>query len=697
MKHLVVLPFALLVATHFFAQKNQNPPAPPTALEVDFTATPEGNGLRFKPLPPPLPPAIPGGQPPYYTYHWEFGDAAWSREPEPLHAYPAAGQYEAVLTATLHYDDGKAPKKKKKKVAAPAAAFAAAELPTVFEKNRRALALRNIRAPRAEEEMTLTISYQNLGKLPTDGRIYLFFNEKTYETTHFEYQEARWHFGELPDNGGYSMFNEQLPMFNEQYSTSTFHPEPSTLLTSHSLTLSTLLTSHSEAPLGIITEEMLKQARTEYRTEQAWRFTGLEAGQQRNLFVTLDATAGMLRDTHAFIHLAGVFAPDDPSLAPERFTLEIEIVASHDPNLIAVSDNRLNYRFVRFKKLNYKVRFQNNGEAPAKKIELTVDVPPGLQVKKMYPTEWYPKCPLCPPSGPATRCLDTTVLADRIVFTFRDVYLPGSNQKGVTDYDSTQGFVRYRIDPQANMPKRTFRSRASIVFDKNSPVVTGYAYTRFKPGLSPGLKIGYGLAPDSLRAGYIFLGVSLAPYAPWRTFGQVEVLTGLQGRRTLEGEQATMSSTTEQRTSDIFAIDFQGGVVEVFDDTLTTTRSIARTRGFVSFEVPISVRKNLSRTVGLGFGVTTRLRLDNGDDETLTTTTVSRRIAAMPNQTVGAPQVSNFEPVITPHAATSVQFGAFTDLNLGLVRVGPNLGLRAGVLFSQPVQPFVQVAFEYKL
>lgn len=70
----------------------------------------------------------------------------------------------------------------------------------------------------------------------------------------------------------------------------------------------------------------------------------MKTGETRNLFVSLKGTADMLRDTSAFIHLRGVFEPLDPGVPAEEFTLEIEIVNSHDPNLIAVSEHRVNFR-----------------------------------------------------------------------------------------------------------------------------------------------------------------------------------------------------------------------------------------------------------------------------------------------------------------------------------------------------------------
>jgi len=433
---------------------------------------------------------------------------------------------------------------------------------------------------------------------------------------------------------------------------------------------------------------LLQKARKDYREEQVWRFSNLRPGEKRNLFVTLQGTANMLRDTSAFIHLQGIFAPFDPAIAADSFALEIEIVSSHDPNAIAVSDNRVGYRGVAGKKLDYKVRFQNNGEGPAQKVELTISMPQGLNVGKMRPLDWYPKCPVCTTPRQTGSCLDTATTDKGLVFTFRDIHLPGSRQKGVTDYDSTKGFVRYRIEADKDMSKLPFRSQASIVFDKNTPVVTNFSKTSFKWGISPGLKVGYGFPPDSLGGGYVFFGAGLSPYKSWRLYPQVELLTGLKSKTDLPEHLTVIPGDTTKLMGDL--------------DTIVS-REILETgsRGFVSVEIPLLLRKNFSKFFGLGLGGSARVFFDNGEDRVRTTT------IATPYRLTDIGGFLHYEPFGTPVttteetqqdiSATRVLFSAFADLTLGSVRAGPNIGVRAGALFGErETQVFVQVSAEYK-
>ena len=657
---------ALLLQSVLHAQAQEPEPV------SEFTVTPEKDGLRFKAQNPPLS-QIAGAPTAFYTHYWEFGDGGFSFEESPLHVYEKAGPYPALLASTAHYDDTKKPPKmNSRQVLADANGPNKPALGDVFPEKGKSIALKTNRQPAAEQELFCIISYQNTGTYTTDGRLHLFFNEKKFPTTHFSFLEARTHYGER---------SEALYSHAEQPAV----PERDVLAFGFSAGGDAVGPSFLEAPRA---EELLQKARKDYREEQVWRFFNLRPGEKRNLFVTLQGTANMLRDTSAFIHLQGILAPFDPAIAADSFALEIEIVSSHDPNAIAVSDNRVGYRGVAGKKLDYKVRFQNNGEGPAQKVELTISMPQGLNAGKMRPLDWYPKCPVCTTPRQPGSCLDTATTDKGLVFTFRDIHLPGSRQKGVTDYDSTKGFVRYRIEADKDMPKLPFRSQASIVFDKNTPVVTNFSKTSFKWGISPGLKVGYGFPPDSLSGGYVFFGASLSPYKSWRLYPQIELLTGLKSKTDLPEHLTVIQGDTTKLMGDLDTIVSQ----EILETGI---------RGFVSVEVPVLLRKNFSKFFGLGLGGSARVFFDNGEDRVRTTT------IATPYRLTDIGGFLHYEPFGTPITTTEetkqdisgtrVRFSAFADLTLGSVRAGPNIGVRAGALFGErETQVFVQVSAEYK-
>ncbi len=672
MRKLFVLFFGLqmLGGVALFAQGN----TPPLRV-TDFQAVAEAGGTRFVPQLPPLQQKA-GAPQAHWKCYWEFGDGSFSFEESPVHRYPRTGDYYALFAATAHYDDGKLPDKHGKGIyASVPASVDLPELPDVFDSTRAVIRLKTNRLPRSGEAMALIMSYRNLGRLATDGQLFLFFNEKKFPDSHFRYDTARTHFGETAE----PLYSQVLPapaVFDWVYAMQA---------SLSSVGASALLTP--DLPPSTIVREMLANARSTYRNERGWSFTALEPGEKRNLFIDLSGTEKMLKDTSAFIHLEAIFAPSNPIVAPERYVLEIEIVSSHDPNAIAVSDNRVNYRLVKNKHLDYKVRFQNNGEGPASTVKLEVKIPEGLNLGKMRPLDWYPKCPICPKTPSTGSCLDTSFVSGRLVFTFRNIYLPGSAQKGVSEYDSTKGFVKYRIEPERDMPKRSFSSRAEIVFDKNPPIYTNFSRTRFKIGFSPGLKAGYGFHPDSLKQGYFLIGASLSPYKSWRVYPQIELLTGISGKEDLP----------ETRYSTLFMVKQNNGIA--LQDSFLTDTLQRTSRNKVLFEIPLLLRKDISRVFGLGLGGSARILLENGSTQTEAgRTTIDWEFMDTTGGLMPTRNVTKTETLksSSSYRNTRFRYTAFVDVTLGSVRIGPHLGLRAGVDVGSR-QPFVQVSAGMKL
>lgn len=672
MRKILVLFFGIQIlgSSALFAQENTQP-----VRVSNFRAVSEGDGYRFVPQLPLLQQKA-GAPLAHWTCYWEFGDGSFSFEESPLHRYPRTGDYYALFSATAHYDDGKLPDKNGKGIfASVPASVNIPELPDVFDSTRAVIRLKTNRLPRSGEALALIMSYRNLGRLTTDGQLFLFYNEKKFPNSHFRYDTARTHFGEKADPL-YSLAPPAEPVFD--------------WVAALQAPVSSVGASTGygpDVPTSTIINEMLTNARGTYRDERGWRFTALQPGEKRNLFIDLSGTVNMLKDTSAFIHLEAVFAPFDPVIAPERYVLEIEIVSSHDPNAIAVSDNRVNYRLLKNKQLDYKVRFQNNGEGPASTVKVEVEIPKGLDLGNMRPLDWYPKCPICPKTPDTRSCLDTSFVDNNLVFTFRNIYLPGSSQKGVTENDSTKGFIKYRIEPERDMPKRPFSSRAEIVFDKNPPIYTNYSRTRFKTGLSPGLKIGYSFHPDSMRQGYFLMGASLSPYKSWRVYPQIELLTGISGKEDVpEVAFSTLIMTA------------QNNGIALRDSVLADTL-LRGSRNRVLFEMPLLLRKDISRVFGLGLGGSVRMELENGSIQTEAyRTTIDWGVTDGPTGFVTTRDVTQTETLKSSsrYQNTRIRYTAFVDMTIGSVRLGPHLGLRAGMDVGNR-QPFVQVSAGVKL
>ncbi len=177
----------------------------------------------------------------------------------------------------------------------------------------------------------------------------------------------------------------------------------------------------------------------------------------------------------------------------------------------------INYRLVRFKRVKFKTRFQNNGEGPARTIRLETDVP-DMYDKTTFKIEGqYPECPICPKNEEVRySCLDTIITSKQLIFTFKNIYLPGSEQKNVTEKDSTKGFVSYSLKFGEDFHKVKTKSRTAIIFDKNEPIITNYSVTRFNPGISIGAKAGYNYFPKLENATSYFVGATISPFKAYR-------------------------------------------------------------------------------------------------------------------------------------------------------------------------------------
>ena len=668
MKILSVFAFVLFWFNILPGQKTE--PTPPRV--ADFTVSPAGNGYKFTPVLP-AESQIAGAPKAYWTYLWEFGDGDKSSQASPSHIYYNPGEYNATLDATAHYDNGSKPTRKKTKVVnTKQEALAAIGMEDVFDpKIDQAVSMSAAANPRAGEELSFVLSYRNKSPLPINGNLHLFFNEKKFPGPHFQFLESRPCFGEIeaPLYGATSPETQNLPLADWA----------AVGILAASQVCADLLSGNMPIPT------ILTEARGQYREERAWKFENLESRAKRNFFFSLEGAPTMIRDVNTMIHVQAIFVPDDPSVPAEPFILELEIVASHDPNAIAVSDNRINYRTIDKKQIDYKVKFQNNGEGPASTVVLNIEIPDGLDMKRIRPLDWQPKCPICPETPTKSSCLDTLSIEKGYQFTFRNIYLPGSRQEDVSRDDSTKGFVRYRIEADQNMPKNSFSSRAKITFDKHPPIFTNYTRTKFKTGISPGIKVGWNFAPDSLKQGYFLIGASLSPYKSWKIYPQIEFLTGLKGRENLP---------TEQRSTVLI----KGNPGAFFQDTVYLDTILQRQRGLVTFEVPVLLRKNFSKRIGLGLGLAGRISIENGETRTETTQTTihwTDSSAGFVKETING---ESTEKVVT-YSNTRYDFTAFGDLTVGSVRAGPNLGIRAGAMMGKGrnVRPFIQLSVEVKL
>ncbi len=637
--------------------------------QADFMVRNEGAFTVFAPILPPLAQRT-GAPPAFYDYYWEFGDGAFSFEENPRHAYADTTKKEAYFMGTGKYDNGKAPRSRKKTVEPPKGKPApklAEASPAVLPGATAAIGLRAVRNPRADEESVFILAYANSTPTVQSGMIYLFYNQRDYKHEHFSFMEARTHFGEQQETQPLSWTGPPL-----RYDAWVDAEAPR-----HYYALGLNTTQDAGAALG--------ELRKTFKTGLAWRFSELQAGELRHMFISLQASGQMLADTNAIITVPALIVSDDRRIV-EQYDLELEIVASHDPNHIAVSKRRTGFRGIRGKDLIYKVQFQNNGEGPASTVEITCDVPPGLDASRMQVLEAYPlKAPCSEDTGDGS-CLDTTLKEGQVVFTFRHIYLPGTRQEGVRDRDSTKGYVKYRITPGRDIRKLDMASQASIVFDKNPPIRTNRAATSFKPGFSPGLAAGWNVFPGQSESNHFVLGATLSPFSPYRMFLQAELWAGFPLQ--------PQSSESTARDSLRWMQDIQGlGFVATIDSITTFTKRTEQ-RPLYFRIAPLQLRKNINDWIGIGAGLMLDVRIERTEVRNEVKT---QRFVFNPE---GFPvtdlyRESNFQHVNTQRE-TTIRPAFFADVQLGLVRKGPALGLRGVWNLEQSAEGYVSAYAGWK-
>ena len=600
-----------------------------------------GNLVSFKPETPPLIP-IAGAPKPSYSYLWELGDGHYSKEAEPKHTYKNKGTYTARLSVTNNYDNGKPPATRPKKVVVN-------EIDNDSYKNiasiedQNGFSIQKNRDPIPEQEIVVILSYQNMENYVSNGKLYLFYNEKQFKNNNFELIDFRTHAGERETK------ENALVTLNDIENSDSYWASNSPLAPAKKYKNPT-----TEEDL----DASLKLANETYKNVSILEFDDCNPTETRNVFYTFKTTPEMIKDTSATITMRGIFVPNRSFKNHKVKNLEMEIVTSHDPNKMGSNGSFINYRLVRFKRVNFKTRFQNNGEGPAKMIRLETDIPTMLDKKTFQIEDMYPKCPICPKDEiPTVSCLDTIIKQNQIIFTFKNIYLPGSNQKNVKEIDSTKGFVKYSMKFSEDFHKIKTKSRTAIIFDKNDPIITNYATTRFLPGISVGIKTGYNWYPSLENSKSYFVGTTVSPFKSYKYYWQAEFLNSLN----------TYANTTVKQEEIVVT---PNGVRQLQRTTTNTSNEN------VNWEIPILLRYNINNYIGVGAGLQANINAAAKQN-------TNQKIENYEGITDKFLISTKSESSSASQSFTSIKSGLILDLTLGAARIGPSLGARYVLNFKE--------------
>lgn len=630
MKNLTSL-FCLLLSFFSFSQTKVKDTV---TRRATITYNQKANAVKFKPETPPLIP-IAGAPKPSYSYLWEFGDGHYSKEAEPKHVYKDKGIYKTRLAVTNNYDNGKPPATRPKTVAVNEISDEVyQDIASIEDQN--GLAIKKNNDPIPDQQMEVIVSYQNMENYVADGKLYLFYNEKQFKNNNFELVDFRTYAGERE-------VKENLVVTVDDLENSDSYLASENALA----TAKKYKTTTTEEDL----DATLLEAHKTYKNATILEFDAVNPGETRNVFFTHKTTPEMIKDTSATVTMRSVFVPNRSFKNHKVKNLEMEIVTSHDPNKMGSNGSFMNYRLVRFKRVNFKTRFQNNGEGPARMIRLETDIPDMFDKKTFQIEDMYPKCPICPKGEePTTSCLDTIIKQKQIFFTFKNIYLPGSEQKNVKEKDSTKGFVKYSMKFNKDFHKVKTKSRTSIIFDKNEPIITNYATTRFLPGISIGAKAGYNLYPSLENSKSYFVGATISPFKSYRSYWQAEFVNSLHS---YDG-----ATTTEETF-----IQNANGVRQLQRTTTSSENSN------VNWEIPVLMRYNINNFIGIGAGLQANFNVSEKQEQ-------KQKIETFEGTTdkllLSTTETSN----TISNSFTNIKYGLLFDLTAGFARIGPSFGAR---------------------
>lgn len=640
----IIITFLCAVCTAWGNQPVQT--RPPANFDTEITR----DGIQFTANLPTLNAKV-GGREPFYSYLWDFGDGHFSYEANPVHNYKLPGSYVPQLYVVNNYDDGPRPKKGTKKVYLASGANEDISISNdekhFFSTNGIFQIAKNANALPGED-VTLIVGV----KTEVKGRIFLLTNEKEYGQEGLVYVDQTTYFQE-----------KILPA-----------PELSDLSNTFASIQKSTLHYSGSPDYGVKEEKNFKdQEAVRYFSKlyNSYKSIGQYEVQSNDgvaqfSFINLDVTPEMLVDTNAIVTITGIFIPEH-SFEAYIHKLEVPIVASHDPNKMSIKKARVNYRtFFKKKEHIYKVQFQNDGEGDAKNVRLEMALPKQADISSFELLHLSPQCEECQSMDDTGCWIVTPKGKDSLVFHFKDISLPGSAAPDVNNMDSTRGFIRFKMKSKIIVDNKKFPARTQIFFDKNEPITTNWATGRYKWNLSPIIFAGYNsFMPDLAKREeglthkeYGTFGIGIASIAPYRKpYFQFEIYMNVSEYKQYQFVDSSGTVLLENPPTgfDPFEIEYQS-----FERNFSA-------RNLNLAIVPLHLRYNFSPFVSAGVGVAAMIKWNLNAQE-------NRKY--LPYETALYPSIE--EEIKDWHNQPGKDFilKPFFDLNVGMVYLGPSLGLR---------------------
>lgn len=197
-----------------------------------------------------------------------------------------------------------------------------------------------------------------------------------------------------------------------------------------------------------------------------WDIPWLDAGECLGIFIadSVNCVGSLVGQTACFT--AGLTLEAEDSDTTNNIDNDCRIIsASYDPNdkqvRVAGASEVYEYQNIILPndRLEYMIRFQNTGSAPAYNIHIDDILPPQLDRATIQP-------------GASSHAFTLELVGNVLRFHFPAIMLPDS----ASDPVGSQGWVRFTIGQMANnQPGTVIQNSAAIYFDNNEPVLTNPA------------------------------------------------------------------------------------------------------------------------------------------------------------------------------------------------------------------------------
>jgi len=316
------------------------------------------NEIQFSSVDTPLT-QIAGAPEPFYTYWWEFGDGNYSRSESPRHNYTDKGNFDVLLARTNNYDDGKGRPVKKKDINITRGAMASSSEDDILIGENENFTLSLNQDPKPNEEIVIAQTYKNNSNAVQMGTILFFYNENSFENNHFEFKDIRNHYNEIKFPANKKNTNEDIDSLITDDRMSINNSAIKNLIYGNSTDINfnlSLLSKNEKTEISNFRniKNLKKEVQNAFETYSnviAWKFDGLKPEEERNIFLTLNATSEMLTDTNVTISVSSFFIPNNLQFVTKAKE-NMPIVTAHDPNKLIVNKSKTFNAFTKKKRFD---------------------------------------------------------------------------------------------------------------------------------------------------------------------------------------------------------------------------------------------------------------------------------------------------------------------------------------------------------